>query len=116
MGIIEPIPCAVRALGTSILSGRAPRGDFMDAAVRQRLPNRRACETFDIEAGGLRYTATLGFYPDGRIGEIFVNNHKAGSQAGIMASDAAVAASIALQYGAPLETLRHATMRDSRGR
>jgi hypothetical protein len=51
-----------------------------------------------------------------RIGEIFITNHKAGSQSGIMASDAAVAASIALQYGAPLDVIRHALMRDGRGR
>jgi hypothetical protein len=36
--------------------------------------------------------------------------------AGIMASDAAIAASLALQYGAPIETLRHALMRDSMGK
>jgi hypothetical protein len=35
--------------------------------------------------------------------------------AGIMASDAAVVASIALQYGVPLEVLRHALMRDAKG-
>ena len=86
------------------------------AAERMRLPNRRPALTWDIQVGGLHYTTTIGFYPDGRIGEIFVTNHKAGSEAGIMASDAAVAASIALQYGAPIETLRHAMMRDVRGR
>jgi hypothetical protein len=58
------------------------------------------------EAGGLQYRATVGRYPDGRIGEIFLTNHKAGSQAGIMASDAAVVASIAIQYGAPLDVIR----------
>jgi hypothetical protein len=58
--------------------------------VRERLPDRRPAETFDVEACGLRYTCTIGRYPDGRIGEIFLVNHKAGSQAGIMASDSAV--------------------------
>src|SRR5947209_2125828 len=86
------------------------------SAARERLPNRRAATTFDIVAGGLRYTTTIGFYPDGQIGEIFIQNHKAGSQAGTMARDAAVVASIALQHGVPIETLRHAVMRDSRGR
>jgi len=33
-----------------------------------------------------------------------------------MASDAAVAACLALQYGTPIETLRHALMRDGRGK
>ena len=82
---------------------------------RERLPNRRAASTFDIEASGLRYTVTLGYYPDGRIGEIFLENHKQGSQAGIMASDAAIAASLALQHGVPLDVIRKALMRDGRG-
>jgi len=86
------------------------------AAARERLPNRREATTFDVKAGGLRYRATIGGYPDGRVGEIFLTNHKAGSQAGIMASDAAVVASIALQYGVPLDVLRNALMRDSRGK
>jgi len=83
--------------------------------MRERLPNRRAAETVDLECGGLRYTATVGRYDDGRIAEIFLTNHKAGSHAGIMASDAAVAASLALQSGVRLETLRKAMMRDARG-
>jgi hypothetical protein len=87
----------------------------MHGAVRERLPNRRPAEMFDVEAGGLRYRATIGRYPDGRIGEIFITNHKAGSEAGIMASDAAVAASLALQYGTPLDVIRHALMRDPLG-
>src|SRR5262245_37811497 len=39
---------------------------------RQRLPNRRAAETFEIEISGLRYTATAGRFADGRIGELFL--------------------------------------------
>jgi hypothetical protein len=88
----------------------------MHGVEREKLPNRREAETFDVEAGGPHYTTTIGFYPDGRVGEIFLTNHKAGSEAGIMASDAAVAASLALQYGTPIETLRHALMRDPRGK
>jgi hypothetical protein len=85
------------------------------SATRQRLPNRRAAESFIIEAGGLRYVATVGRFADGRVAEIFLTNHKAGSTAGIMASDAAVLCSIALQFGAPLDVLRGALMRDSQG-
>jgi hypothetical protein len=60
---------------------------------RERLPDRRAAETFDLEVAGLRYTCTVGRFDDGRVAEIFMTNHKAGSHAGIMASDAAVLAS-----------------------
>jgi hypothetical protein len=83
---------------------------------RQRLANRRAGETFAIEAGGLRYTATVGRFDDGRAAEIFLTSNKVGSAAAIAACDAAVLASIALQHGVPLDVLRHALMRDAQGR
>jgi ribonucleoside-diphosphate reductase alpha chain len=83
---------------------------------RQRLPNRRANESRTFEVGGLLYTATISRYADGRVGEIFIQNHKADSAAGIMASDAAIAASLALQFGCPFETLRQALCRDARGK
>jgi hypothetical protein len=83
---------------------------------RQRLPNRRMGETFELEVAGLRYTATIGRFPDGRIGEIFLNNHKSNSAADTNARDSAIVCSIALQCGADLETIRMALCRDSRGR
>jgi len=83
---------------------------------RRRLPNRRTFETFEIESQGLKLTVTASRYADGRLAEIFLQNHKAGSMAGINAQDAAVVASLALQFGIPLETIRHALMRDSQGR
>jgi hypothetical protein len=83
---------------------------------RRRLTDRRICETFEIEVGGLRYSATVGRYADGAIGEIFLQNHKPGSQSDSNARDAAVAASLALQFGCPLETLQRALPRDSHGR
>jgi hypothetical protein len=84
--------------------------------ARRRLANRRASETFEVEVMGLRFTATVSRFPDGSLGEVFLVNHKAGSMVGIMASDAAVMASIALQYGAPIDVIRKALMRDARGR
>jgi hypothetical protein len=86
------------------------------AAVRERLPARRSAETWDVEAIGLHFRATVGRYADGGVGEIFLSNTRVNSSAGILASDCAVVASIALQYAVPLEVLRHALMRDSRGR
>jgi ribonucleoside-diphosphate reductase alpha chain len=84
--------------------------------AREHLPNRREAETFDVEAGGQHYHATIGRFEDGRLAEVFLTNHKAGSMAGIMASDSAVLCSIALQHGVPVEVLRHALMRDPQGR
>jgi ribonucleoside-diphosphate reductase alpha chain len=59
---------------------------------------------------------TVSRFIDGRIGEIFLQNHKPGSQSDSNARDAAVAASLALQFGCPLEVLRRALLRDAPGR
>jgi hypothetical protein len=83
--------------------------------ARRRLPNRRLAETFDLEVAGLRYTCTVGRFPDGRLAEVFLTNHRAGSDAGAAASDSAVVCSIALQHGVPVETVRKGLMRDARG-
>jgi hypothetical protein len=84
--------------------------------TRTRLPNRRGAETFEITAGGLNYRATVGRSENGELAEIFLSNHKVGSQADTAAKDSAVVCSIALQYGVPLEVIRKALMRDSQGR
>jgi hypothetical protein len=84
-------------------------------AARRRLPNRRWSESFDIESQGLWFTATVSRFDDGGVAEIFLQNHKAGSMAGINAQDAAVVCSIALQYGVPLEIIRRALMRNANG-
>jgi hypothetical protein len=83
---------------------------------RERLPKRRASETFDFQVEGLHYCATISRFADGRVGEIFIDNHKVGSQSHGNATDAAVAASLALQHGGSLDMLRAALLRDVRGR
>jgi ribonucleoside-diphosphate reductase alpha chain len=83
---------------------------------RQRLPNRRLGETFEIEIAGLRYTATVGRFPDGRIGELFLTNHKSNSSADVAARDSAIVFSFAVQHGADPEAIRRALCRDSQGR
>jgi len=82
---------------------------------RRRLNNRRPALTFGIEVGGLRYTATVGRFADGTIGEVFLNNHKSNSTADVNARDAAIAFSFAAQHGADPEAIRKALSRDSRG-
>jgi ribonucleoside-diphosphate reductase alpha chain len=82
----------------------------------ERLPNRRQSETFSFEHAGLKYIATASWFADGRLGEVFITNGKADSQADANARDAAILASIALQYGAGIETIRKALQRDSRDR
>ena len=97
-------------------SRKAARLGVAVSTVRHRLPNRRPSETFELEAQGLKFTATVSRFPDGSLAEIFLQNHKAGSMAGINAQDAAVVASLALQHGVPLDVIRYALMRDGNGR
>jgi hypothetical protein len=87
----------------------------MAAIKRERLPSRLS-ETFDFECAGLRYTYTFGRFRDGRIAEIFLSNHKSNSAADTPARDAAIMVSIALQFGANVETIRRALCRDNHGR
>jgi len=75
---------------------------------RRRLPNRRACETFELQVGGLKYTASVGRFLDGSIAELFLSNHKSNSAADTNARDAAIVFSIAIQHGADIETIRKA--------
>jgi hypothetical protein len=84
--------------------------------TRQRLPDRRQSENFTFEVNGLRFTATFARFADGRIGELFLNNHKAGNQSDTNARDAAIILSFALQHGADIEAIRMALCRDSNGR
>jgi hypothetical protein len=84
-------------------------------AQRERLPNRRASQNIAFERDNLKYQMTVGLYPDGRTGEIFLNAEHANSLLDVMAHDAAILASIALQFRCPLDTIRHALKRDGRG-
>jgi hypothetical protein len=82
---------------------------------RRRLPNRRGHELLDFEHGGIQYTAGVGRFEDGRPAEIFLNTAKHGTAVDTNARDAAVAASLLLQHGCPLETLRRALTRNADG-
>ena len=75
--------------------------------TRVRLPNRRAAELFEFEHAGRRWTVTVGHFPDGRLAEIFLHATR-DSAVLSMAQDAAILASIALQFGAPASVIRHA--------
>jgi hypothetical protein len=85
--------------------------------TRRTLPQRRSCETFEIDFGGLArsHTITLGFYDDGALGEVFINGGKSGEAVEAIARDGAVILSLALQYGAELENIRSAITRDAQG-
>lgn len=66
---------------------------------RARLPQRRPAETIEIEHGGLRFAVTVGFYPDGRPGEVFTHGAKTGSTIDGLLDDACVLVSLLIQHG-----------------
>ena len=82
--------------------------------AREHLPNRRASEQIAFAWGGFKFVATISRFPDGRLAEIFLANGKCDSDGS--ARDADVVCSIALQFGAPLDVIRKALMRDGQGR
>jgi hypothetical protein len=85
-------------------------------SCRRRLPNRRAHELLSFEHDGIGYTAGLGRFDDGRLAEIFLNvSVKTGTALDVSARDSAVVASLCLQYGAPVETIRRALISNANG-
>jgi hypothetical protein len=91
-----------------------------EAAQRERLPQRRGGETFEFKAGPpgkeITYTATLGYFPDGRLGELFLRAGKSGTDLAIATLEIAIAVSFALQHGCSVETMRAAFPRTADGR
>lgn len=83
--------------------------------TRERLPNRRPNETQEFDRDGIRITLTVGYRPNGEVGEIFLNADRSDSMLDVLMSDAAIIASIALQYGVSIRQLAHAIKRDRFG-
>ena len=79
------------------------------------MPDRRGHELLDFEHGGIRYTAGIGRFEDGSLAEVFLSTHKHGTAVDVNARDAAVAASLLLQYGCPADTLSRALTRNGDG-
>ncbi len=73
------------------------------ATERERLPERRKGYTQKASVGGHKVYLRTGEYEDGRIGEIFVDMHKEGAAFRSLMNNFAIAVSIGLQYGVPLE-------------
>ena len=67
--------------------------------LRRRLPNRRCSRTVDLWYGGRRYHLTVGYYGDGRRGEVFVCGALTGSDSDGLHADIGVLISRLLQHG-----------------
>ncbi len=70
---------------------------------RQKLPDRRKGYTQKAAVAGHKVYLRTGEYEDGRIGEIFIDMHKEGAAFRSLMNNFAIAISIGLQYGVPLE-------------
>ncbi len=70
---------------------------------REKLPNRRKGYTQKAIVGGHKVYLRTGEYDDGRIGEIFIDMHKEGAAFRSLMNNFAIAVSLGLQYGVPLE-------------
>ncbi|PNG27242.1 vitamin B12-dependent ribonucleotide reductase [Methylocella silvestris] len=70
---------------------------------RERLPDRRKGYTQKAVVGGHKVYLRTGEYGDGRIGEIFIDMHKEGAAFRSLMNNFAIAISVGLQYGVPLD-------------
>ncbi|WP_394153113.1 vitamin B12-dependent ribonucleotide reductase [Loktanella salsilacus] len=70
---------------------------------RDKLPERRKGYTQKAIVGGHKVYLRTGEYQDGKLGEIFIDMHKEGAGFRAMMNNFAIAVSVGLQYGVPLE-------------
>lgn len=78
---------------------------------RAILPTRRESDRIKFEFSGIKYYGTIGYNREGQISEIFLQAGRIGSGIEAIARDTAVAASLALQFGCPIDVMRNAVTR-----
>ncbi|MBI1861238.1 MAG: adenosylcobalamin-dependent ribonucleoside-diphosphate reductase, partial [Deltaproteobacteria bacterium] len=76
---------------------------FVQRALRRELPKRRFGYTVKATIGGQRVYLRTGEYEDGTLGEVFVDMYKEGAAYRSLMNAFAIAISLGLQYGVPLE-------------
>jgi ribonucleoside-diphosphate reductase alpha chain len=96
---VAEAPAAERA---ALVAAKASE-QMMAKAVRRRLPDRRKGYTQKAVVGGHKVYLRTGEYEDGTLGEIFIDMHKEGAAFRSLMNNFAIAVSIGLQYGVPLE-------------
>ncbi|MBM4063162.1 MAG: vitamin B12-dependent ribonucleotide reductase, partial [Planctomycetes bacterium] len=98
-GAAAAAPGEVRALAARITERVVHRY----IAKRRRLPNRRAGYTQKAVVGGHKIYLRTGEYEDGTLGEIFLDMHKEGAAFRSLMNCFAIAVSLGLQHGVPLD-------------
>lgn len=90
-------------LNTKAKSDKAAAEKVVAAPRRERLPDTRKSVTHKFSISGHEGYITVGLYPDGRPGELFITMAKEGSTIGGLMDCFGTAVSMSLQYGVPLE-------------
>jgi ribonucleoside-diphosphate reductase alpha chain len=75
----------------------------VEVRSREKMPHRRKGYTQKAVVGGHKVYVRTGEYDDGRLGEIFIDMHKEGAAFRAMMNNFAIAISLGLQYGVPLD-------------
>jgi ribonucleoside-diphosphate reductase alpha chain len=81
------------------------RGEANRLPYRRRLPDERPSITHKFDIQGHEGYITVGMYPDGKPGEVFITMAKEGSTISGLMDAFATQTSVALQYGVPLEVM-----------
>jgi ribonucleoside-diphosphate reductase alpha chain len=102
---IEELIAAPQAQRTTVITERVVEKvvERIVSRERERLPQRRKGYTQKAIVGGHKVYLRTGEYEDGRPGEIFIDMHKEGAAFRSLMNNFAIAISIGLQYGVPLE-------------
>ena len=95
------VPARATAVAQKIVERIVERDDRL--RERARLPDRRKGYTQKAVVGGHKVYLRTGEYADGRLGEIFIDMHKEGAAFRSLMNNFAIAISVGLQYGVPLE-------------
>jgi ribonucleoside-diphosphate reductase alpha chain len=102
--VVEQIAAAPAAQRAEIVAERiVARVVERINAERRRLPQRRKGYTQKAIVGGHKVYLRTGEYVDGGLGEIFIDMHKEGAAFRSLMNNFAIAISIGMQYGVPLE-------------
>ncbi len=73
--------------------------------TREHLPPRRQNRTVEIAFGEQTMVVSVGYYRNGRAGEVFADGHREGSAMQAFLDDACIIISVAIQYGITREAL-----------
>ncbi|HEV2560858.1 MAG TPA: vitamin B12-dependent ribonucleotide reductase [Rhizomicrobium sp.] len=102
---MDELLAAPQAARTTVITERVIEKviERVRAHEREKLPHRRKSYTQKAVVGGHKVYLHTGEYEDGRLGEIFIDMHKEGAAFRSLMNNFAIAISIGLQYGVPLE-------------